>query len=167
MSQTGVRSNSILFTVLIYLSLFSISMIINGCEKKEEPKIEQSNQQNADTSKTGASIDTASNTVTEEPADIKGSYKGTFDSRSSTLKITELDGNKFKGSVSTMYREALNQQISGEFNPQTMEFSMKDQLHSRFQGKYFGKFSADLTSLSGTFTMNLNGSKYSFSYKKK
>jgi hypothetical protein len=44
---------------------------------------------------------------------------------------------------------------------------MADQLHSRFQGKYNGKFSEDKTKMSGTFTMNLDGTKVNFNFNKK
>jgi hypothetical protein len=48
-----------------------------------------------------------------------------------------------------------------------MNMKMKDQLHSRFQGKYSGKLSEDADNYTGTFTMNLDGSKFSFDLNKK
>jgi hypothetical protein len=44
---------------------------------------------------------------------------------------------------------------------------MRDQLHSRFQGKYSGKFSEDKSKMAGNFTMNLDGSNFSFNFTKK
>jgi hypothetical protein len=61
----------------------------------------------------------------------------------------------------------INQKVSGEFDPKSLSFSMTDQLHSRYQGKYNGKFTEDLGNMSGTFTMNLDGSKFSFNLNKK
>jgi len=45
--------------------------------------------------------------------------------------------------------------------------SMTDQLHSRFQGKYSGSLSKEADNFSGTFTMDHDGSKYSFNLNKK
>jgi hypothetical protein len=47
-----------------------------------------------------------------------------------------------------------------------MEVSMKDLLHSRYAGTYKGKISEDLNKLSGTFTQNVEKTKFSFNLKK-
>jgi len=40
-------------------------------------------------------------------------------------------------------------------------------LHSRFQGKYSGSLSKEADNFSGTFTLDNDGSKYSFNLNKK
>jgi len=40
-------------------------------------------------------------------------------------------------------------------------------LHSRFQGVYNGSLSKEADNFSGTFTLNNDGSKYSFNLNKK
>jgi hypothetical protein len=44
---------------------------------------------------------------------------------------------------------------------------MVDQIHSKYMGKYNGKLSDDAKNLSGTFTMNRDGTKSSFNLNKK
>ena len=138
-------------------------LFITGCQNKEEKTVQQSPvvqtppPQTADTTKKAV----------EQIADIKGKYTGTFDSRATTLDIKEQDSTKFKGSISINYRDVTNQQVAGQFDPKTLKFSMTDLLHSRFQGKYNGKFSEDKTKMSGTFTMNLDGRKVNFNFTKK
>jgi hypothetical protein len=44
--------------------------------------------------------------------------------------------------------------------------NMTDQLHSRYEGSYSGKLSKDLNIYSGTFTMKVDGKKFSFNLKK-
>ncbi len=150
------KKHSFITPVLLIVSI----LFLAGCQKKEEAPVKQTPV----VTDTSAKI---SQTVVPAPVDIKGKYAGTFDNHSSSLNIKEQDGNKFKGSLTVNYREVINQQVSGEFDQTTLKFSMTDLLHSRFQGKYSGKFSDDKTKMSGTFTMNLDGSKFSFNYTKK
>lgn len=159
--------------------LFSISflsvLILIGCEQKKtvettipkdtvQVKIEEP-----------APVDTMMKDTTtikepEIPAvvmpDLKGKWTGTFDKRATTLRITEQDGKTFKGSITINYREVINQQVIGTLNEKTMEFSMKDLLHSRYAGSYKGKLSEDMKKFSGTFTQNVDKTKYNFSLKK-
>ena len=138
-------------------------LFITGCQKKEEKPIQQSPVVSDTTKKMEQVVPTAVDTT----LDIKGKYSGTFDNRTSIMNIKEQTGNKFKGSITINYRDVINQQIVGEFDQKTLKFSMTDQLHSRFQGKYNGKISEDRSKMSGTFTMNLDGSKFSFNFTKK
>lgn len=144
------------FSVIISVFLMTFILFIIGCQKKEERSIQQSPVFTDTTKK-----------IINEITDIKGKYTGTFDRRASSLNIKEQEGNKFKGSITINYREVINQQVVGEFDPQTLAFAMTDQLHSRFQGKYKGKFSDDKTRMTGTFTMNLDGNQFSFNFTKK
>jgi len=158
-----LRSKKNILAVIIPILFFSC-LIINGCRKNEEKPAQQNNAV-TDTAKPQGVTDTQK--LQDSVTDVKGKYSGTFDNRSTILNITNQDGNKFSGSITINYRDVINQKVSGEFNPDTKTFSMTDLLHSRFQGKYSGKFSPDLNKMSGTFTMNLDGSNFSFNFNKK
>lgn len=150
-----------LSAIIIFVSLF----IFTGCEKKDTQ--DQQPGQTIDTTTVPKADTTAVVDTTTKEVDLKGRYSGTFDKRATTLNIKEQNGNKFKGSITINYREVINQQVEGEYNPSSMEFSMKDLLHSRFQGKYKGKFNENFSTMNGTFTMDNDGSKFSFNLKKK
>jgi len=139
--------SKVTFAALIILAV----AVYFGCEKKtDNSEIEKEN------TKTEVKI-----------PDIKGTWTGTFDSRSTVLNITEQTDSSFSGKISISYREAINQDVKGSFSPSTMNMKMKDQLHSRFRGKYNGKLSKNADNYSGTFTMDLDESKFSFNLNKK
>jgi len=155
------------FAVLIILT----SIVYFGCEKKAE-------KSQGGVKTEGVTPDTAHNgseSAVQEPveemkiniADITGKWTGTFDKRSTVLTITQQTDSSFAGKISISYREVINQEVKGTFSPTTMKMSMTDQLHSRYQGKYNGKLSEDGNNYSGTFTMDLDGSKFSFNLNKK
>jgi hypothetical protein len=126
-----------IFTVLLILTAAAYS----GCEMK-----------------TG-------NTETTIP-DLKGTWSGIFDGRSAVLDITDQTDSSFSGKISISYREPINQEVKGSFSPATMKMTMADQLQSRFQGIYSGSLSKEADNFSGTFTLNNDGSKYSFKLNK-
>ena len=135
-----------------------------GCEKKEVPK---------ETLKT--TTETTSQPAVEQPKveekkavlDLIGTYTGKLDSRATTLKITEQTDTTFTGSITINYRETINQKISGKFDQGKMVVTMKDMLHSRYAGTYSAKLSEDGKKLSGTFTQNVEKTKYPFNLVKK
>jgi len=142
-----------------------------GCEKKTE-------QQQTEVKSESISPDTISSvseSMDNEPVveekitipDIKGTWNGTFDKRTTTLTITEQTDSSFSGKITINYREVINQEIKGTISPSSGKISMKDQLHSRYQGKYNGKLSEEGKNFSGTFTMDLDGSKFTFNLNKK
>ncbi len=160
---------------LLFIVVYAILAVTvyYGCEKKTDE---------SDTSIDNVETETivpdtnSSETITEiEPVeeikivipDLKGTWTGTFDNRSTVLNITEQTDSSFSGKISISYRQAINQDVKGSLSPATMNMEMKDQLHSRFQGKYNGKLSKDADNYSGTFTMDLDGSKFSFNLNKK
>ena len=157
----------LLFTAITILTVIAFT----GCEKKTE-------QQQSEVKTESTSSDTMS-TVSEPEVgqpiaektvavpDLKGTWTGTFDKRATTLKITEQTDSSFSGKITINYRQVINQDVKGSFSPATMKLSMKDLLHSRYQGKYNGKLSKDEKNFSGTFTMDLDGSKFSFNLNKK
>jgi hypothetical protein len=150
------------------------SVVYFGCEKKTDTSEEPID--NGDTEV--ITTDTTSGDSTEELKDpveetkitipdLKGTWTGTFDNRSTVLKITEQTDSSFSGKISISYRQVINQDVKGSFSPSKMNMKMKDQLHSRFQGKYSGKLSENADNFSGTFIMDLDGSKFSFNLNKK
>lgn len=166
---------SSLATGLAGCMLISASFFVAGCQKKQDQPQQgqsQNNQQTpADTAKAPADTQSKPQAQTEpqktQNVDLKGTWRGKFDQHATTLKITEMDGNNFKGTITINYREVINQQVSGTIDPATRKVTMKDLLHSRFAGKYSGKVSDNMNSLSGTFTMTLDGSKFQFNLAKK
>ncbi len=164
------KKTSYSFLGLLLLLTVSTFTFFTGCEKKEAPKQEE---QVAETVKNP--VDTTSQPVAEQPKveekkavlDLKGTYTGTFDSRATTLKITEQTETEFSGSITINYRETINQKISGKLDQEKMTVTMKDMLHSRFAGTYSAKLSEDGKKLSGTFTQTVDKTKASFSLNKK
>ena len=151
-----------LFTVLVTVAVIAFI----GCEKKTE-------QQQTDIKTEVDAPDTISaiqDPVVEEKIeipDLRGTWTGTFDKRATTFKITEQTDSSFSGKITINYRQVINQEVKGTFNPATLKMTMEDQLHSRFEGKYDGKLNKELNNFSGIFTMKLDGSKFSFNLNKK
>jgi hypothetical protein len=160
---------NILFDWLFTLFLILTVMTYFGCEKKaegtEESKSEVKTEEETKDTSSGIKKPIAEETVSIP--DLKGTWIGTFDKRTTTLKIIEQTDSSFSGKITINYRQVINQDVKGSFSPATMKVSMKDQLHSRYQGKYNGKLSKDEKNFSGTFTMDLDGSKFSFNLNKK
>jgi hypothetical protein len=148
--------------LITHLLLLFLLIVSSGCEKKQE----QTKQADSSAMKDTAKIQDTTARKTEVPQLI-GTWNGKFDKRQTTLKITEQKGNSFKGDITINYRQVINQQVSGNFDPATKKFTMQDLLHSRFKGKYSGKVSDDMKSMAGTFTMTLDGSRYNFNLAKK
>ncbi|MDZ7767342.1 MAG: hypothetical protein U5K00_23485 [Melioribacteraceae bacterium] len=97
---------------------------------------------------------------------LSGTWTGIFDNRPTTLVITEQTDSTFTGKISIDYRQKIEQEVKGTFNPTTMQITMIDQLQSRFQGTYNGSLSINKDNYSGTFTMTNNGAKYAFTFNK-
>lgn len=162
-SFKGVFAVLVIITVVVYF----------GCEKKTDQSEEPTD--NTDTEVITTDTTTGDATTEKEPVedmkitipDIRGTWTGTFDQRSAVLNITNQTDSSFSGKISISYRQAINQDVKGSLSPATMNMEMKDQLHSRFQGKYNGKLSKDADNYSGTFIMDLDGSKFSFNLNKK
>lgn len=160
-----------IYSLLISLSLIAL-LVLTSCEQKKPEEVSVTKDTVQVKVEEPAPVDTLKKDTTtiKEPEvvipDLKGKWSGTFDQRTTTLRITEQDGNAFKGAITINYREVINQQVSGTINEKTKEISMKDLLHSRYAGSYKGKLSEDMKTLSGTFTQNVEKSKFSFNLKK-
>lgn len=160
---------SLLNYKLLMLIVFIVSIAFLGCEKKteqtEQPKDEVQTEQTAPDT-----VSEIKEPIVEEKItipDIKGTWTGVFDKRATTLRITEQTDSSFSGKITIEYREVINQDVKGSFSPATLKMTMTDQLHSRYQGSYSGKLSKEINTYSGTFTMKLDGSKFSFNLNKK
>lgn len=151
----------IVFTTITYI----------GCEKTNKRAEQPLNGKvTADTNTTRSYREEPKDTIVVAKIkipDLKGTYSGIFDGRSSVLTINEQTDSSFTGKITINYRQVVNQEVKGTLKPTTNEITMTDQLKSRFQGKYKGELSADNNNFSGTFTMDRDGSKYSFNLKKK
>lgn len=156
-----------LFTVLTILAVVAFI----GCEKKtEQQQGEVKNESVMPDTTSSLSEPEIGEPIIEEKVtvpDIKGTWTGVFDKRSTVLTITEQTDSSFSGKITINYREVINQEVKGNISPASMKISMKDQLHSRYQGKYKGKLSEDGKTFSGTFTMDLDGKQFSFNLNKK
>ena len=167
-------SKHISFIVVYTMFVFLAVTIYYGCDTKKDKS--ENTIENID-SEIVVPDTTSGEIISEiiEPVEeikvtipnIKGTWNGKFDGKSTVLKITEQTDSSFSGKISISYRQAINQDVKGSFSPTSMNMKMKDQLHSRFQGKYNGKLSKDGNNYSGTFTMDLDGSKFSFNLNKK
>jgi hypothetical protein len=141
-----INSFNWVFTLLLILTVAAFF----GCDKKTE--------ENGDKDKTKTEIKTP---------DLSGKWTGLFDGKSAVLDITEQTDSSFSGKINISYRQAINQEVKGTFSPTSLKMTMTDQLHSRFQGVYNGSLSKEANNFSGTFTLNNDGSKYSFNLNKK
>ena len=165
------KERSKVYSLLFSLSILAL-LVFTSCEQKKPEEVSVSKDTVQVKIEEPAPVDTLMKDTTslKEPEvvipDLKGKWSGTFDQRATTLRITEQDGNSFKGAITINYREVINQQVSGTINEKTMDISMKDLLHSRYAGSYKGKLSEDMKKLSGTFTQNVEKTRFSFSLKK-
>jgi hypothetical protein len=135
-----------IFTALLILTVVAYF----GCEKKTE---ENGNKDNP--------------TIETKTLDITGKWTGVFDGKTAVLDISEQTDSSFSGKITISYRQVINQEVKGTFSPATLTMSMTDQLHSRYQGVYNGSLSKEADNFSGNFTMDQDGSKYSFNLNKK
>ncbi|MBK9098815.1 MAG: hypothetical protein IPM14_11985 [bacterium] len=160
---------SLLNYKLLMLIVFIVSIAFLGCEKKTEQTEQPKNEVQTDQTAPDAVPEIKEPLVEEKITipDIKGTWTGVFDKRATTLRITEQTDSSFSGKITIEYREVINQDVKGSFSPTTLKMTMTDQLHSRYQGSYSGKLSKEINTYSGTFTMKLDGSKFSFNLNKK
>jgi hypothetical protein len=157
----------------LFKAVFIIALIaFIGCEKKTD----QQNEMSADdiSADTISAVTPPSDSESEPDGEVKitipdvtGTWSGTFDKRATILNITEQTDSSFSGKITINYREVINQEVNGMIHPSSMKMTMADQLHSRYRGKYNGTLSDDGKNFSGNFTMDLDGSKFSFNLIKK
>jgi len=144
-----MNKNNLSSWVFILLLILTVVTYF-GCEKKTEENSDMDNPK-----------------IETKAPDITGKWTGIFDSQTAVLDITEQTDSSFSGKINISYRQAINQEVKGTFSPTTLKMTMTDQLQSRFQGVYNGSLSKEADNFSGTFTLNNDGSKYSFNLNKK
>lgn len=164
-----MRINKI-YSITMFLTALTFLFVI-GCEKKTETNPEEKVETTIEKPTVETPVEKVDSVKPEAPKivipDMLGTWSGTFDSRACTLKITKQDSTAFSGSITINYREVVNQSVSGTINVEKNTVSMRDLIHSRYQGTYSGKLSADLKNLSGTFTITVDKKNLSFNLNKK
>ena len=108
-------------------ALHSVSMIIGGCDKKTA-EINQTQQEIQSEQTTPGTQEEIKKPVVEEMIsipDIKGTWTGVFDGKSTTLQITEQTDSSFSGKITINYKQTLNQDVKGNFSPAALKISMK------------------------------------------
>ncbi len=163
-----------------FFTILMISVFVIGCDNRQQtddqdqvdtttivpaPGVTDTTVVDSAAADTSKMADTTN--AKTSAADLKGTWSGTFDSRATTLNITEQNGNEFKGKISINYREQINQEVTGTINPETKKVTMKDMLHSRYAGTYDASLANEGKSLNGTFTMNVDKTKLKFNLSKK
>ncbi len=163
-----MKKRILLKWMLVVLVIFAAITYI-GCDKKND-KAEHPQNDKVTADNTTINQDEPKDTIVVVKItipDLKGKWTGMFDKRSTVLDILEQTDSSFSGKISISYRTAINQEVKGTFSPSTRIVTMTDQLHSRYQGKYKGELSTNNNNFSGTFTMDNDGTKYSFNLNKK
>ena len=152
------------YSILI-VSITLLALVFTGCGKKseEEQKPAQQAEKQQVTEKAEQPPETADESASKEAErpeeaktpvtpDLVGKWTGTLDGRSTTLTITEQNGLNFKGKITINYRNPVNQQVEGSFKVETGDLTMKDIIHTRYQGTYRASLVDDFNKMSGTFT---------------
>jgi len=163
-----MNKNILKWSLAVFIVFTTITYI--GCEQKNDSAEQAENAKVTADTTTAVNIEEPKDTVVVVKIiipDLKGTWSGIFDDRLSTLKITEQIDSSFSGKITINYRQVTNQEVKGILDPRTGVITMTDQLHSRYQGKYKGELSTDNKNFSGTFTMDNDGTKYSFNLNKK
>lgn len=164
-----MRINKI-YSITMFLTALTFLFVI-GCEKKTETNPEEKVETTIEKPVVETPVEKVDSVKPEVPKivipDMIGTWSGTFDSRACTLKITKQDSTTFSGSITINYREVVNQTVSGTVNVEKNTVSMKDLIHSRYQGTYSGKLSSDMKNLAGTFTITVDKKNLSFNLNKK
>ncbi len=143
-------------------------LVISGCSKAEKEPVKQPEKKSGlnkvdDDRENGHSFKKKN----EVNAGImKGAWVGTLDNRKATLTVTEEKDGSFKGKITVNYRTPLNQEIEGNFDPETMSVTMEDMLRSRYKGTYNGKLSEEGNVFSGVFTTLVDKKNFDFNLTK-
>jgi hypothetical protein len=159
-----------LFIPLITLLFFAFLISCDRANEEAEEVVDKSEEIINESEENITEMAEDNTETAEETIDNKfllGIWTGKFDNRVTTLNIVKQDKYEFEGKITINYRDVINQNVIGNFDPNTNVITMEDQLHSRYKGSYEGKLSEDQTEYSGVFTMKLNNKKYNFNLKKK
>jgi len=156
--------------IFILLTAALTILFLTGCGERERETPQTGEDTTAimegETDTTSQMEDSLALNKEVEIPDITGTWTGKLDAHNSTLRITEQNGLSFKGRISTNFREVLNQEIAGEFDPETRTLKMRDTYQARNMGTYTAKLSEDMSSMTGTFTITHDKKNFSFNYRK-
>jgi hypothetical protein len=173
-SEINLLSSPIRFKLFVHFVLIISLALFIGCEKKANEKTDAQPQTTEETTQTTPEQQPVQETIPPVVIpDLSGKWSGTFDARSATLNVTEQSGNDFSGSIYIAYRNPLNKQVTGKVDENTLVVTMSDMGQGRFHGTYSATLSDEnigtilWKKLTGTFTMKLDGKKYSFNFSKK
>ena len=147
-----------------------IALISAGCQKKaEQPEGEKANKDttNMVSPEQPKPDTTAMADTTKKYPDLKGTWTGSFQSHGATLKITDQKDNNFKGTLYVSYREPLNKTISGTLKSGSNNFTMKDEVKSRYEASYAAKLSDDMKKITGTAHFKVDNNDVNFSFSRK
>ncbi len=151
-----------------YLSVLflvtSLVLISSGCEKKTETPGGENTM--TDTTNMAQPDTTAMADTTQKYPDITGTWTGTFESHSATLKITDQNAENFTAYLTVQYREPMKKTIDGNFQ-NDKKMTMKDEVKSRSEATYDATLSDDGKKITGTSTLKLDGNKANFTFTKK
>lgn len=156
-------SISKLFSIIILI--ISFVLLTSGCQKKAE---QPAGEIKKDTTHVITPADTTAKAdTTKKYPDLTGTWTGSFQSHSATLKISDQNGEKFKGNLSIAYREPMQKTISGTIKPESNKVNMRDEVKTRYEASYVADLSKDGKQLSGTAHFKVDGNDVNFTFKKK
>ena len=175
-----MKLNSFLAKSILVFA-FSLIFVLIGCEQTKETVEDTTNKVKKNTGelvqKTADKVEEITEKNLKEVNDemksfvedkfLVGTWTGKFDNRKTTLVITKQEDNKIEGKITINYRQVINQEVKGSYDPEINKLFMEDQLHSRYKGKYEGQLDDDKSTFSGIFTMSLDGKKFNFNLSKK
>ncbi len=166
MFKTATKASLSKYLYVLFL-VTSLIIISAGCEQKsEKPGEEGTLKDTTNLTQPGTDTTAAADTTKKYP-DLTGTWTGTYRSHSATLKITDQNEENVKADLTVQYRETMNKTLSGKFNPETNELSLKDEVKSRDEATYSGKLSDDYSKLSGTARYKVDGKTVNFNFTKK
>lgn len=148
----------------LFILVFSLVVLSAGCQKKAEQPGENINK---DTSHVVQPDTTAKVDTTKKYPDLVGTWSGSFQSHSATLKISDQNGENFKGNLSIAYRDPMKKTVSGTIKPESNQITMKDENKTRYEATYAAELSKDGKQLSGTAHFKVDGNDVNFTFKKK
>lgn len=153
----------------VFIVLFVIVILSAGCQKKaEQPVGEVKKDTTQVVTPAQPKVDTTAKVdTTNKYPDLTGTWTGTYQSHGATLKITEQNVEKFKGSLFVSTREPMNKTVVGTLNLKTNKITMKDAAKSRYEASYDAKLSADMKKMSGTSYFIVDKNTVNFTFKKK
>ena len=111
--------------------------------------------------KTVDKIETAEATVTVVPADMPGTWTGSFHGRSAEMNL-QLDGTEVVGTVVIQYSTPMTQQVRGSLDYGTLVLNVEDNSGATYSGSVSEE--DGLYSFDGTYTNPSKGTRHDFSF---